>query len=161
MGKHQGAQQGPGGMFLDFYTKSLNITEPFYIKGINSDGEAHTLIILVDFRRDEQFIPAAGGEPVKAKSTVIKEWEHGQVNQDRCIIRAWVPKIPRSGGGYERMIMPWEGLVDGFTNLCEENVLSLLNEGLAVASASKILGIAREHLDKIVNAHSVIAKGTS
>ena len=151
-------QRDVGAALLEYFTKALNISEPLYIKGIEPDEEAGVLIIDVDFRRGACFVPSGGGAPVKARFTEVKTWKHGQVNQDQCIIRARVPKIPRPGGGYERVRMPWEGHVGGFTMLFEAMVLALLGEGMAFLAVGRALGISRYHVDKIATAYVDMAE---
>ena len=138
---------------LEYHTESLNLSEPFYIKSIKRGPGQGVLTFHVDFRRGARFVPAGGGEAVTARNGVVKVWEHGQINQDKCRISARVPRIPKPGGGHEFVRMPWEGHVSGFSMLFEARVMSLLMEGMHMSGIGRALSISRYHADKIARTY--------
>jgi transposase len=80
-------------------------------------------------------------EPVSIHDHVEKTWEHLNFFQHRCYIHCSVPRIYDAEKKVKMMDVPWARSGSGFTLLFEAFALGLLQSGVSMSKAGKMLSV--------------------
>jgi transposase len=107
------------------FEAALNISDPWFVQGIDFDESKKLLTIGIDFVAGTRFPhpDAEGLHPVH--DTQIKRLRHLNFFQHECILEVRVPRV-RLPDGKVRVVDPkWAGQLDGFTLLFEAMILML------------------------------------
>jgi len=101
------------------FETALGLSTPWYVAGVEFDGEARELIIRVDFTTGSRFAVSGveGAHPVH--DTMSKRYRHLNFFQYECQLEVRVPRVKLPDGAVRQVEPPWAGKLSGFTLLFE------------------------------------------
>lgn len=140
------------------FEMALNIKEPYFVKDLNFDPSQKRLDIHIDFRKGALFtIIGNDGKTIRATAydTVDKTWRHLNFFDHECYLHARVPRV-KYDDGIKQVVMPWEGLSNGFTLLFEALLLQLCL-AMTVYRASKITNVSDDKIWRLLEKYILTA----
>ena len=110
------------------FETALGLSTPWYVAGVEFDGQARKLTIRVDFTSGSRFSVSGveGVHPVH--DTVSKRYRHLNFFQYECELEVRVARVKLPDGGVRQVEPPWAGKLSGFTLLFEALVLLLCQQ---------------------------------
>ncbi len=110
------------------FETALGLSTPWYVAGVEFDGQARKLTIRVDFTSGSRFSVRGvqGAHPVY--DTVSKRYRHLNFFQYECQLEVRVPRVKLPDGAVRQVEPPWAGKLSGFTLLFEALVLLLCQQ---------------------------------
>jgi len=111
-------------MLTRLFERALDITNPWYIKGVDFDAENKSLTIKIDFIAGSKFAHPSVDGFYSAHDTVLKAYRHLNFFQHTCHFEVRVPRVKLPGGKVALIAPPWAGKLSGLTLLFEALIMT-------------------------------------
>ena len=144
----------------EIFALGLGITNPWYIDKIAlvGEGQHKELHIFLDHEKGALFV--LDGKEFPVYDHQERKWHHLRFFQHECILHARVPRVKRPDGKVRLVEVPWAQPGSSFTLLFEQDVISLIEEGMSMSGVSRRLLIGDKRVSKIINRHVSYALAT-
>jgi len=130
---------------------ALGLGEPWHISSVRFEerGDRYRLNIDIDYSSG-YFVDEAGKSTVHDRRD--KTWRHLNLFQHECYINCRVPRIKDNQTGKVKQVeVPWARTGSGFTLLFEAYIMCLIEQGMPVNKAGKLVGEYPNRLWTIFN----------
>lgn len=138
--------------FTNMVEKSLNLSEPWYVKGTEFHSEEPAIHIFLDIKKRAKFVcPKCGGETKRyGYDPHERVWRHGDCMFYPTLIHCRRPKVLCPKCGVQQVSAPFERKDSRFT-LMFEGYAMLIMASMPIAKAAKALRCDEKSLTKILN----------
>jgi len=138
----------------------LDLQEPWYVKEVTVEklGSELLLHIEIDHRKGSRFKVDESDYPVYDHQK--RTWQHLNFFEHRCQIHARVPRVLLPDGKVKLVSVPWANAGSSFTLKYEDNVLSLVREGMSASGVGNRLGIGARRVYRIIRRYVSVALAT-
>ncbi len=110
----------------DLFQQALGLQEPWSVVGVNFDGEARRLELVLDFAKGARFAcPECDRADCKVHDTEQKTWRHLDFFQHQAFLSARVPRVRCPEHGVHQVKVAWARPGSGFTLLFEALTMAL------------------------------------
>jgi len=126
-------------MQTQIFEAALGITAPWFVQGVDFDGDQKTLTIQINFVPGSRFAypGVEGAHPVH--DTQRKRYRHLNFFQHECYLEVRVPRLRLPDGRVVLIEPEWGGHLSGFTLLFEALVLMLARH-MPFAAVARLVG---------------------
>lgn len=138
--------------FTNMVEKSLNLSEPWHVKGTEFHPKEPAIHIFLDIRKRAKFVcPKCGGETKRyGYEPHERVWRHGDCMFYPTLIHCRRPRILCPCCGVQQVNAPFERKGNRFT-LMFEGYAMLIMASMPIAKAAKALRCDEKTLTKILN----------
>lgn len=137
---------------LPIFTAALELPAPWFVREVKftpTEGGGKLLHIYVDHEAGCSFAYEGNDYPVYDHRK--RTWQHLNFFQHRCHLHTDVPRVKLADGKVKQISVPWAAEGSAFTLLFEQQVVSLIKEGMSASAAGRYLGIGDKRVFRIVH----------
>lgn len=136
---------------LPIFTAALELEAPWYIKKVyfEGTGTGKKLHIEVAHKRRTKFEYDGDSYPVYDHQD--RKWKHLNFFQHECYLYGSVPRVKTKEGKVKLVDVPWARPGSSFTLLFEQDILSLVRDGMSASKAGQRTGINGKQVFRIVS----------
>jgi transposase len=125
---------------LDLFQQALGLQEPWSVVGVNFDGEARRLELVLDFAKGARFAcPECERRDCMVHDTEQKTWRHLDFFQHQAFLTARVPRVRCPEHGVHLVKVAWARPGSGFTLLFEALTMALCAE-MPIRAVADLVG---------------------
>ena len=126
----------------DPFQQALGLQEPWSVVGVNFDGEARRLELVLDFAKGARFAcPECKRSDCTVHDTEQKAWRHLDFFQHQAFLTARVPRVRCPEHGVHLVKVAWARPGSGFTLLFEALTMALCQQ----MPIRAVAGLVGEH----------------
>jgi len=123
------------------FRAALGLAEPWVISRVEFSQERNVLDLWLDFPAGSKFAcPQCGRPGVGAYDSAERIWRHLNFFQHMTFLHARQPRVECPEHGVRTVEVPWSRPRAGFTLLMEAFILVLVQGGMTVAQAARLIG---------------------
>ncbi len=124
----------------DLFQQALGLQDPWSVVGVNFDGDARRLELVLDFARGARFAcPECARLDCKVHDTEEKTWRHLDFFQHQAFLTARVPRVRCPEHGVHQVKLAWARPGSGFTLLFEALAMALCAE-MPIRAVADLVG---------------------
>jgi transposase len=126
----------------DLFQQALGLREPWSVVGVNFDGEARRLELVLDFAKGARFAcPECARPDCTVHDTEQKTWRHLDFFQHQAFLTARVPRVRCPEHDVRQVKLAWARPGSGFTLLFEALAMALCQQ----MPVRAVAGLVGEH----------------
>lgn len=138
------------------FAAAMGLVDPWYIVKVEFAAGRTTLgsgrlDIYIDFKVGWKFKDPASQEQCGVHDTVERRWRHANFFQHECYVYAYVPRIKLPDGSVKQVQVPWAMEGSSFTLLFEAMSMLLVQEGMSLSSAGRVVKEDSRVIGRIVS----------
>jgi transposase len=124
----------------DLFQQALGLREPWSVVGVNFDGEARRLELVLDFAKGARFAcPECERPDCAVHDTEQKTWRHLDFFQHQAFLTARVPRVRCPEHGVHLVKVAWARPGSGFTLLFEALTMALCQQ-MPIRAVAALVG---------------------
>lgn len=124
----------------ELFRVALGLAEPWEVSKIEFSEGRQQLELWLDFPSGSRFAcPECGRSGCGAYDTSERAWRHLNFFQHKTLLHARQPRIECPKHGIRTVEVPWSRPGSGFTLLMEAFILTLVQSGMTVAQAARLI----------------------
>ncbi|MCF8567426.1 ISL3 family transposase [Alicyclobacillus tolerans] len=142
---------------IDLFTRTLGITEPWFVEKVDFSHEDRRIDIKINFRESAKFpCPACESKNVEIYDTKERTWRHLDCFQYATYLHARMPRVwchdctRIRGAGVKTVLLDWARPGSHFTLFFESYVLTLARE-MPVLAVARIVGESDDRIWNIIH----------
>ena len=124
------------------FSMALGLSTPWFVERVDFQSSATNTVselhIHLAYKRPHKFM--AHSEHQGVYDHIEKSWKHLNFFQHQCYLHADVPRVKNVDGKVSMIDVPWARPGSGFTLLFEAFSLVLMQSGLSMTAAGKLVG---------------------
>ena len=136
------------------FEMALGLQAPWSIKDvkmiITEDSSQGQIDIYLDFARGYKYKDSNGIE-LLVHDKVVREWQHLNFFQHKCILHAEVPRVRTVEGKVINVEVPWARPGSSFTLLFEAFSMLLIESEMPINSAASLVGVNAQRIWTLFN----------
>jgi transposase len=141
------------------FKMALGLSEPWVVKQIEFSESAHQLELWLDFPAGSQFACPQCQEACGVYDTAERSWRHLNFFEHKTFLHCRQPRVQCREHGVKTVEVPWARPGMGFTLLMEAFILVLIQGGMTVAQASRLIDEHDTRLWRVLQHYVEQARG--
>ena len=90
-----------------FFAQVLGLVEPWDVKTIDLNMEDEKVVVVLEAKVPRGGWLDSAGNPAQVHGYETRKWKHMDTMQLETILEAKVPRLLRTDGGTEMVVVPW------------------------------------------------------
>lgn len=136
---------------LPIFTAALGLELPWYIKKVYFESHSTGKALYIEVAHKKRVKFRYDGEDYPVYDHQDREWRHLNFFQHECFVYGSIPRVQTKDGKVKLVEVPWARPGSSFTLLFEQNILSLVRDGLSASTTGNRTGISGKQVFRIVS----------
>jgi len=133
-----------------FFAQVLGLVEPWDVKTIDLNMEDEKVVVVLEAKVPRGGWLDSAGNPAQVHGYETRKWKHMDTMQLETILEAKVPRLLRTDGGTEMVVVPWAEAGSRFTLMFEGWCIKMLLASSNIERARQLLKLEWSSVQKIM-----------